>query len=204
LLVLFVVLVPTRAEADAKQDAKPHIVAADAAYKLGKFESALAEYSKAYEIFKAPGLLFNIGQCHRNLHNYERAIFFYEGFLRAQPKAPNRSVVEALVTEARDALAKQKAAEEAAVAARRAEADAERLEAQRRADEAARQRALAESEKLDASRRDREERRPFYKKWWFWTVLAGVAAGAGGTAYYFSGETTYTLPAGSVGGLDRR
>jgi len=215
-LVLVAVFVAGPALADPKADAKPHVVAADTAYKLGKFADALAEYSKAYEIFEAPGLLFNIGQCHRNLEQYDKAIFFYEGYLRAIPKAKNRALVEELIGESKTRLAKQHddaaaaaAADTAKQNAQNAEAEAARLEAQRQADEAARERAVAEQQKIDAARKAREDARRgsgghIYKKWWFWTAVAGVAAAAGGTAYYFSGDTTYVAPMGSLGNLDRR
>ena len=78
-----------------KNAAKPHVVAGDTAFKLGKFDDALASYAKAYELYPAPALLFNLGQCHRYLKNFERAVFFYEGFLReSPPNAPNRKLVE--------------------------------------------------------------------------------------------------------------
>jgi tetratricopeptide (TPR) repeat protein len=191
--------------ADPKADAKPHITAADTAYKLGEFTKALDEYSTAYEIFKAPGLLFNIAQCHRNLQQYDKAVFFYEGYLRADPKAKNRALVEDLLKESRAALEKQKADQAAADAARNAEAEAARLEAQRKADEAARERALADAKKIEEARKARAAKGdPFYQKWWFWTGVGVAAAAAGGTIYYFSGDTTFIEPMGSLGNLDRR
>src|SRR5205085_1348650 len=36
-------------------------------YALGRFEEALKEYERAFEIVELPELLFNIGQCQRNL-----------------------------------------------------------------------------------------------------------------------------------------
>ena len=195
------------AAADPKADAKPHITAADTAYKLGEFDKALTEYSAAYEIFKAPGLLFNIAQCHRNLGQYEKAVFFYEGYLRADPKAKNRKLVEDLLTESRAALEKQKQDEAAAETARNAAAEAARLEAQRQADVAARQRALADAKKIEEVRKARAQKGGgdhFYQKWWFWTGVGVAAAAAGGTVYYFSGDTTFISPSGSLGTLDRR
>jgi len=53
--------------ADKKTEAKLLFKRAQLAYKLGKFENALGEYSKAYEMLPLPGFLFNIGQCHRQL-----------------------------------------------------------------------------------------------------------------------------------------
>ena len=73
-------------------------------YKLARFEDALQDYSRAYELYPAPALLFNLGQCHRNLKNYERAIFFFEGYLREQPKIDpdQRALTEDLIAESQN------------------------------------------------------------------------------------------------------
>ena len=44
-------------------------------YNLGRFEKALELFSKAYEIMPHGAFLYNIGQCHRQLENHEKAIF---------------------------------------------------------------------------------------------------------------------------------
>src|SRR5687767_11122360 len=95
-LVLTMVGAAAKPKADdkAKADAKARAEKGNTHYKLGRFDDALAEYSAAYEIYPAPGLLFNIGQCHKNLKHYERAVFFFEGYLREKPNAPNRALVE--------------------------------------------------------------------------------------------------------------
>jgi len=68
-------------------------------YNVGDFEAALTDVTKAYKLRPAPALLFNIGQCHRGLHHWEKAEFFYRGYLREKPDAPNRDKVEALIEE---------------------------------------------------------------------------------------------------------
>lgn len=214
-----------RAAADVdKAQVRALVAAGDTDYKLGKFTEALDEYARAYALYPAPALLFNLGQCHRNLKNWERAVFFYEGYLRESPAdAPNRAVVEDLLTEARGELAKQQAAATAtaqhdAEAAERARAEAERvrLEAEKhRLDEDTRlhveaeRRRLADEERArqaeEARRREQaREADRFYRKWWFWGAVGGAALAIGGTAYYFSGSTTVVEPTGSLGGLDRR
>ncbi len=77
---------PANGRAEARAQAKAQVKKGQLDYKLARFEQALEDYSKAYELYPAPALLFNLGQCHRNLKNYERAIFFFEGYLREQPK----------------------------------------------------------------------------------------------------------------------
>ena len=68
-------------------------------YNLGRFEKALEHFSKAYETMPHGAFLFNIGQCHRQLNDHQKAVFFFEGYLRALPTAPNRQEVEDLITE---------------------------------------------------------------------------------------------------------
>ena len=88
-----------------RAQAKAEVQKGQLDYQLGRFEQALEEYSHAYELFPAPALLFNLGQCHRNLKNYERAIFFFEGYLREQTKieADQRALTEDLIAECKAA-----------------------------------------------------------------------------------------------------
>jgi tetratricopeptide (TPR) repeat protein len=97
-LVLAAIAQPAHAE-DAKAAARAHFKRAEAAFNLGKFEDALAAYQAAYETKPLPGFLFNIAQCHRNLGNHERALFFYRRYLALDPQSPNRAVVEELIDE---------------------------------------------------------------------------------------------------------
>ncbi|MHB1845948.1 MAG: hypothetical protein ACYCWW_14070 [Deltaproteobacteria bacterium] len=75
-------------------------------YDAGEFEKALVDATRAYELAHVPGLLFDLGQCHRALHHWERAAFFYRGYLRGKPSAKNRAEVLALIAEM-DATAKE-------------------------------------------------------------------------------------------------
>src|SRR5262245_9864320 len=95
-VIVVLLAIPARA-ATPTQEARALVEAADRDYKLARFDKAHAQYSKAYEKFPAAALLFNSAQCHRNLGQYDKAVFFYEGFLReARKEDPNRSVVEDL------------------------------------------------------------------------------------------------------------
>jgi tetratricopeptide (TPR) repeat protein len=80
-------------------------------YNVGDFESALQEATAAYKLDPRPALLFNLGQVHRALHHWERAEFFFRGYLRGAPDAPNRAAVNRLIEEME---AKQAAAPPAA------------------------------------------------------------------------------------------
>jgi tetratricopeptide (TPR) repeat protein len=209
-LVIAMLLVgTTRVEADNKDQAKIHVKAADTDFKLGRFQEALDSYSKAYELYAAPAFLFNIAQCHRNLKNWERAIFFFEGYLRESPNAPNRQLVESLLHEAHDEYDKAQKLKAETDARDRQAADQQRAtdmeEARRKL--AAEERAVLErraaQQQNGGFRDDRPRGAPITKKWWFWTAVGVVVIAAAGTTYYFA-HTKTVPPMGTLGTWDGR
>ena len=88
LLAATVAFAPPAAAQTALEQAKGLTGRATIEYNVGHFEQALDLYSRAYQALPTPALLFDIGQCHRMLGNGERAIFFFQGYLRDKPDAP--------------------------------------------------------------------------------------------------------------------
>ncbi len=168
------------------------------AYKRGEFPTALAAYEEAHKLYPAPQFLFNIAQCHFQLKNWDRAEFFFEGYLREVPGAENRSLVEELIGEARTNAAAKRDADK-----RKLDLERERFELERRTKERE-AREADERARIAAQSRVVDEPRPVYKKWWFWTVVGGAVAGATITAIAVSSDTTTVLPSGSLGTWDRR
>ncbi|MCP3136139.1 tetratricopeptide repeat protein [Pyxidicoccus xibeiensis] len=82
---------------DPKAAARVLFEYAQREYDLGNFEDALGGYSEAYRLMPAPALLFNIGQCHRQLGQYERAAFFYRRYLALEPDSPDAALVKDLI-----------------------------------------------------------------------------------------------------------
>ncbi len=204
-----------QSEAARKAEAKRLAEDATRKYNLGQFQEALDGYSKAYQTFPAASLLFNLGQCHRSLGNHERAVFFYEGYLREKPNAPNRDVVEELLVEERASLTKQREEEAARKAADdEAKRRAAEEEAKRKADEEAERKRAADDERRrrasligtsagGAGAGGSSHSEPIYKRWWFWTAIGvGVGVLAGSTIYITQRDSV--LPAGSLGTLDGR
>lgn len=188
--------------------AKKYFTKAKRDFELGRFKRALKGFSKAYELVSHPGLLFNIGQCHRMMKDHKRAVFFYEGYLSAIPDAPNRAEVQKLIAEGKR---------------RMKEAEARMSEEARRKHEEAKRRLELEKEKLrlrlkaragttgprpfvPTHPKEKDRPAPFYKKWWFWTAIgAGVAAAvATSLAVTLTRKTETVLPSGSVGTIDWR
>jgi tetratricopeptide (TPR) repeat protein len=169
--------------ADPREDAKALSKRAGTAFKVARFQEALDLYTQAYERFPAPALLFNLGQCNKNLGHYERALFFFQGYLRDKPDAANRAAVETLIAEAKKQLADARATETAEQAEHRKleELEAQKLEAELHA--AQQGRPVAASLSLEAAPPPPMHRRPA------WMIAGAVTAGVGvvllGTGIYF-------------------
>lgn len=106
--MIFAVLAVLAAEAD------PTVVEARALFEEGRREYEAGHYAEARVWFahswdkkQLPELLFNVGQCHFQLAEYDEAITYYERYLSFVPAAHNRALVEDLIVEARTALAAQ-------------------------------------------------------------------------------------------------
>jgi tetratricopeptide (TPR) repeat protein len=105
LLLVAALLSAGPALAGPREEAKAHAERGGQLYKVGRFDQAIAEFSKAYELLPSAPVLFNLGQCYYAEKSWERAIFFFEGFLRDDPETPHRKVVEGLLDDARRNLA---------------------------------------------------------------------------------------------------
>jgi tetratricopeptide (TPR) repeat protein len=101
-LVIAALLLMTAARAGYSDDAKPrpaerHFERGEKLYALARFAEALDAYQRAFDAEPIADLLFNIAQCHRNLEDYDAAIFSYQKYLELAPEAVNRDAVEQLI-----------------------------------------------------------------------------------------------------------
>ena len=87
------------ADGAATRAAKRHYERGQKLFALQKFEAALDQFQKAFDADPIPDFLFNIGQCHRNLDDYEAAIFSFKRYLKLDPETPNREKVEELIAQ---------------------------------------------------------------------------------------------------------
>jgi tetratricopeptide (TPR) repeat protein len=102
---------PARAEVETalkQAEGRASFEDAESHYKLQEYDIALKDYAESYRITKAPEILFNIGQCYRQLNKPEEAIKSYKTYLREIPNAPNRVNVEATIAEMEAKLAATK------------------------------------------------------------------------------------------------
>jgi tetratricopeptide (TPR) repeat protein len=111
MLSLVAAVAPRTAHADdpATRAARRHFERGEKLFALGRFDDALDQYQAAFDAKPIPGFLFNIGQCHRNLGDYDQAIFSFKKYLKLDPDAPNRDAVEKLIDELEDKKARGEA-----------------------------------------------------------------------------------------------
>jgi tetratricopeptide (TPR) repeat protein len=165
-LVLCVVLAASpeaRAEADDEARAKPIAMEGKKAFDSGDFATAIARYEEAYKLKAAPGLLFNLGQCHRKSGDLEKALSYFRRYLETNPPTAQATATEQLVSELEAAQTAR--ADELRVAAARAEAD-----------------ALAKKIQLELTQRELPRPTPITERWWFWAGIAGVVVAGAATA----------------------
>jgi tetratricopeptide (TPR) repeat protein len=141
------------AEDAAMRAAKRHYERGQKLFALQKFDEALDQFQQAFDAKPIPDFLFNIGQCQRNLGDYESAIFSFKRYLKLDPDTENRAQVEELIGQ----LEEKQAAEDA------------------------KKRRLRSEKDRDRDRPPPEAGHPFYTRWWFWTgvVVVGAAGGVG-------------------------
>jgi tetratricopeptide (TPR) repeat protein len=129
-------------------------------YRLGHFRKAIVAFKEALRLEKKPSLLLNLAQCYRQIRDADKALFYYKLYLtewrRSNPQRPppyEQEVQEHI----------------------------SRLTTQQRA---SRSKALAlqTTGPPDARDRPREESKPIYKRWWFWTIVGVAVVGSAATA----------------------
>jgi tetratricopeptide (TPR) repeat protein len=76
-----------------------------ARYNLDQQDEAIDFFTKAYEIYPFPDILFNLGQAHRRKRDWERARFYFLSYLREVPASEDRAEVEGWVRECEAQLA---------------------------------------------------------------------------------------------------
>jgi hypothetical protein len=72
---------PELAHADGRAEASRHFKLGVKLYAEAKFDEALVEFQRAYDLAPHPSVLYNIAASYRELSRYAEAIRFYEQFL---------------------------------------------------------------------------------------------------------------------------
>jgi len=101
-----------KADSD-RQKAAIHFDIAEKFFRIGEFARALESYQKAFELSSLPELNFNIAQCHRQLKQWEKALFFYRRFLSALPEHDQAEVARRYAAEAEKEVALERKKQDA-------------------------------------------------------------------------------------------
>lgn len=101
-----------------RDEAKAAFGRGNAAYNLGKYADAIAEFERAYALSRLPEILFNLGQCYRKQWEAEqrselgrRALHYYEAVVREAPSSKVRPDADQFITELGPAVAAAEARE---------------------------------------------------------------------------------------------
>src|SRR5437868_11164311 len=80
--VVVAALIVLPGAAPAEESAKELFDRGTAAYALGHFEEAAADYEKSFSLKPDPALLFNAAQAHRQAGNKRRALALYQNYVK--------------------------------------------------------------------------------------------------------------------------
>jgi tetratricopeptide (TPR) repeat protein len=156
---------PAAAASALADDVERHAALGQRHLEHGRYEDAIGEFRRAYELRADPRLLLGIAEAYRRFGNAERASFFYERYLAAVPDdAPDREDVERKIAE----LGQGRPPAPPPLLAAQSERAAARDGAVR-LDVAAAPAAPAAA-------------RAVWRRWWFWAAVGAVAVAGAVTA----------------------
>ena len=98
---------PSASAASDDERVRRLVKAAGVAYNIRQFQEALNDYTEAYRIKPLPQLLYNIGQCHRQLAHYKEAEFYFQRFLTLAPRSPSADTARQLLQDVQEALKRE-------------------------------------------------------------------------------------------------
>ncbi len=168
------IFVSGAAHADSTSEARTHYQNGNAAFALGDFKQAAAEYELAYRLRQDPALLFNAAQAQRLGGNREKALIMYKNFVRLYPDNPNATEAQAQIEKLKTAIDADEKAKTSPPTST-VESGDKSLTGSAPAPEPA---AAAPAAASPSAERGPAAKRPLYKRWWLWTGVAVVVAAA--------------------------
>ncbi|MFH1130209.1 MAG: hypothetical protein V1754_02670 [Pseudomonadota bacterium] len=130
---------------------------------MGKFLEAAEKYEKAYAARPLPVFLFNLAQCHMRMpekENLEKAVHYFQSFLENEPSAPNSGAVKEQIQKLKQEIAQLRGAPK----------KDKSIESSGEAP------SFAAATNLPEKKSSLSQ--PWYKKWWVWSIVGAVVAGA--------------------------
>jgi tetratricopeptide (TPR) repeat protein len=164
-------------------------------FAAGEYKEALEIYARLYAETMHPTYLRNIARCHQNLGNPDKAISSFREYLRKARDLPadQRAEIEGYIAEMEQLKQSKTAAPATPARAAPPPAAPPPSEASP---------ALVGPATVTASGTRDDDGGAFYTRWWFWTIVAGVAIGGAATAFLLTRDSGPA--AGNLGALDLR
>jgi tetratricopeptide (TPR) repeat protein len=162
---------PTTPSASTAADAEidEHVAQGHRLYQLGRYQEAIAEYRRAYELRADPSFLFQIAESYRQLGATEQALFYYDRYLAGAADGSDHDTAEQRVSELESLRARPpvSATPPGLIAAPGAGAGA-------------------------------KTPTPVWRRWWVWTAV-GAALAAGVTVALLAGRSQSSVPTTDLG-----
>jgi len=148
-------------------------------FNLDEWKEAAAQFKEAYRFHPDPLFLYNIGQCYRKMGEQAEALSYYRKYLRAAPRAANRTEVQRRIEELEAALAAASKSREApppSVIPPAAEPTAPPPATAAPAPNLTIPAPAPPAVDLVSQPPAPEPAPPVYQRWWFWAGVGAVAA----------------------------
>jgi tetratricopeptide (TPR) repeat protein len=180
LLAAFLILAVAPARADVS-DARAHYEKATAAYALGNYSEAAEEYEKAFALKPDSALLYNAAQAHRIAGHKHRALLLYQNYVRIfGDKVRNLDEVQRHIAALKKAIATDEQTAGAPPTTPQQMAPGGKGEPTPTPTPTPPPQTKPEPTPAPAAAVSTTppppEKKPIYKKAWFWGVIGGVAA----------------------------
>jgi tetratricopeptide (TPR) repeat protein len=179
-------------------DARAHYDKATAAYALGNYSEAAEEYEKAFALKTDSALLYNAAQAHRIAGHKQRALLLYQNYLRVYgDKVGNKEEVQRHIASLKKAIATDE--QTAGAPPTNPQPLPSTTETKPEPAPEAKPEPTPAPTAVVATAPP-PEKKPIYKKAWFWGVIGGVAAVAVvGIALGVTLGSSTKDPTGSIG-----
>jgi hypothetical protein len=202
----------------AARESRRHFQAAEAQFKAGAFDAALAEYQAGYDAKPLPGFLINIAQCQRRLGDLKTARATYQKFVMVAPDSPLVPQAKAMVAELDKLLADLSNAPNANATVTSngsKEGDDAQKDMPAEVDTATAPPVVTAAVPVEPSVATSAPvlvatptpadaaPAPAGRRWWLWGTIGAVVVGGAVTAFVLSTGGTTTVHDGSLGTLRR-
>ena len=164
------------ANAVAADDAKSHYQKATAHFAVGEYHDAAIEYEEAFKLKQDPAILFNAAQSFRLAGDNQQALLLYNNIIKLYPSTQYAKDSKERIEKLAQATTAPPAATPAPVTPIPPPAPA--VVAPPPAIEPAAGTPGASATVVSSAPPNASEAHPVYTRWWFWTAIGVVAAGA--------------------------